>query len=340
MSAPSFAVPASPILPGRPAAIRLRDVSSLSLTRAKLRGSGWERLSQGLHAPSAPDRSLTELTALVAAVLPRGSGFGHLTSAAVRGWWLPVRLTPRDLTRQVLFATTWSEVHVQRQGMYVRRSRYAHVEEVGGVPCMSAPETLIELARDLSLIDLVPMIDCALRAGADEDDIRSAARPRRPGAATLIAAVDLADHGSESWWESVLRLQHTVTGLGPVETQAEIRSDAGLLLARADLHLTGTRRFAECDGGEHRTPARHAKDLRREKSMSRLQLERFGYTTGEIATQPEMIIRDAEDARGMAHDERRLHTWWRLARPSTLTGHGQTRLRSRLARYRRAANRS
>jgi hypothetical protein len=315
-------------------AVRLRDAPDLTLSRGRLRGVGWERLSQGLHAPVREDRSLAELAAMVAHVLPRDSGFGHLTSAALRHWWLPLHLPPH-----VLLATTGSGVHVQRRGLYVRRARLAELEQVGVLTCVSVPETLIELARDLSLIDLVPLVDCALAGGTGPDELLVAARPRRPGAAVLRRAVQLSDPRSESWWESILRLQHSLTGLGPIASQVELSGEGGLVVARADLHLVGTRRYPECDGGEHRTRERHAHDLRRDKELSRLDVERYGYTTTEIACRPEMIIRDAEDARGVPHDPRRARAWWQLARSSTLTGYGRGRLLARLERYRLAAER-
>jgi hypothetical protein len=270
-------------------------------------------------------------TALLAAVLPRDSGFGHLTSAALRGWWLPNRLPVH-----VAFATTRSGVHVQRHGLYVRRSAYAEVEDVGGVAVMTAPQTLVELARDLPLVDLVPMVDSALAQGGDPAEILEAARPGVRGAKVLRRALALADPRSEPWWESVLRLLHTLTGLGPVEPQVEICDD-GLLVARADLHLVGTIRYPECDGGEHRDKDRHTHDLSRDEAMARLGLERFGYTTYEIARRPESAIRDGETARGLAHDDRRVQLWMRHARPSTLTAHGRVRLAARLERYRCAA---
>ena len=274
-----------------------------------------------------------QTAAAVALVLPRDSGFGHLTSAALREWW-----TPNRLPAHVLFATTRSGVHVQRTGLYVRRSRVAEFEDVGGIRCVTGAHTLVELARDLTLVDLVPIVDCAIRSGVTAEQVQAALTRRSQGAATLRRALALADDRSESWWESVLRLQHVVTGLGPVECQREIWAD-GLFVARADLHLLGTTRYPECDGGEHRDRDRHVRDLARDKAMSRLGLDRYGYSTSEIAHRPEMIIRDAEGARGLAHDPRRVHIWRRLSGPSTLTGSGRARLAGRLERYRLAATR-
>lgn len=310
--------------------LRLRDAPARGLSRGLLRGSGWQRLSQGLFGPAGLADG-PPMTAALSLVLPSASGFGHLTAARHRGWWLPNRLGPH-----VTFAGTTSRVHVQRQGMYVRRSNYAEFEEVAGVAVTTAAQTLVELARDLSLIDLVAMADCALAAGADAEEILAAARPRVVGAPKLRRAVRLADPRSESWWETILRLVHVLPGLGPVQSQVELWDDEGFV-ARADLHLVGTRRYPECDGGQHREIERHRADLARDKRLSRQTLERYGYSTQEIARLPGMIIKDAEAARGLRHDPVRERIWWRFARDSTLTGHGRARLAARLERYRLAA---
>jgi hypothetical protein len=314
-------------------AVLVRDAAGHGLTRERLRGQRWVRLSRGLYLPRVPGRSSDDVARAIASVLPRDSGLGHLTSAALRRWWLPHRLS-----RHVVMATTSSLVHVQRRGVYVRRSRFTEMEDIEGVPVVSAAQTLVELARDLSLVDLVPMVDCALRDGTDVDAILEAARPRVPGSRRLRQAVALADERSESWWESVLRLLHVLPGLGPVEAQVSLWSGQ-VFIARADLHLVGTNRYPECDGGRHREKDRHDHDLGRDKNMSRNKHERYGYTTGEIAGHPDMVIRDAEDARGWPHDPRRVRTWWKYARVSSLTPYGRTLLAARLERYRLAAER-
>jgi len=223
--------------------------------------------------------------------------------------------------------------------MYVRRSKYLEIEEVGGLPMANAPTLLVELARDLTLIDLVPMVDCALAGGAMVEQLLAACRRRTRGVVTLRRAIELGDPRSESWWESVLRVMHVVTGLGPIESQVDIKDSDGVFVGRADLHLVGTDRYPECDGGDHRTAGQHDRDLKRDKAMSRVGADRYGYTTQEISRSAAVIIQDAEDARGIPHDPGRISTWHRLAGVSTLTGHGRARLAARLRRYQLAAQR-
>jgi hypothetical protein len=290
-------------------------------------------VTRGSYLPAGKNDT-TARAAATSDDLPRLSGFGHLTSAALRGWWLPNGMP----STPVLFASTSSSVHVQRHGLYVRRSSFTVTETVCDLPVVTAAETLLELAQDLSLLDLVPLVDCALAAGAGRDELLAAARPRSRGSMVLRRAVALGDERSESWWESVLRLMHVLTGLGPVECQVDVTNEVGFV-ARADLHLVGTDRYPECDGGDHRDRDQHQRDLRRDKAMHRIRAQRYGYTTHEIARLPGMIIKDAEDARGWPHDPSRITRWWQLVRPSTVTGHGQARLNARLARYRRASRR-
>jgi hypothetical protein len=78
--------------PAATSAVLLRSAGQYGLTRDRLRGVNWERLSRGLYARRAPDRSPAELARALVEVLPRDSGFGHLTGALLRGWPMPNQL--------------------------------------------------------------------------------------------------------------------------------------------------------------------------------------------------------------------------------------------------------
>ncbi len=315
-------------------ALLLRDSERHGLTRSMLRTADWALLSRGLYGPAGTHLVLSKLCEALQLVLPPQAGFGHLTGARVRGWWLP------ELPdRLPMLATSRHDLHVQRSGVYVRRSPATRFESRYGLTLVSAPDTLLELARDLSLIDLVPIVDSAMRFDkCTADDILHAARPRVPGVRNLRRAVSLADPRSESRWESILRLLHVLSGIS-VQPQALIMEE-GHALAYADLRITGTRRLAEYDGADHRGRSRHRRDLAREKMLSRLGLERFGYTASEIIGSPGMIVRDADNAKERHHDPRRLVVWSSEAARSTLTGSGRARLHRRLAKYAAASQRA
>jgi hypothetical protein len=156
---------------------------------------------------------MSDLAAAFEAVLPRQSGYGHVTAAALRGWWLP--WLPVDLP---LLATTTSGVHVQRPGLYVRRSLHTSMVQSQPMSLVDPASCLLEMAVDLALVDMVPLVDIALRTGCTVDEIRAAAWPGRRGARTLRRALALSDPRSESAWESILRLLHVLERDGSTST--------------------------------------------------------------------------------------------------------------------------
>jgi len=292
-----------------------------------LRGRTWEHVTRGVYAPTGSLHGVRARATAFARVLPRDTGYGHVTRAALRGWWLP--WLPADLP---LLATTRSNVHVQRPGLYVRRSSLATL--IGGdVPLVSTPDALVEASQDLALIDLVALVDAALHLGdCTADELTGVARQRRGGARRLRVALTFSDPCAESRWESVLRLVHDLSGIA-VDAQSPVRADDGILVARADLRIRGTDRLVEYDGATHRGARRHRRDLARDKALLRLGLERYGYCAPEIVGRPDRIIRDAEQALGLPHDPRRLDRWRREFRASSPSEAGRAALRRRLERF-------
>ncbi|MDQ3476121.1 MAG: hypothetical protein M3492_07265 [Actinomycetota bacterium] len=82
-------------------------------------------------------------------------------------------------------------------------------------------------------------------------DLLELARTPKRGAPRLRQAVRFVDARSEFAGESLLRVLHAVCGV-PVESQLVIQDDEGFVVARADLHILGTRRLPEYDGAYHR----------------------------------------------------------------------------------------
>jgi very-short-patch-repair endonuclease len=141
-------------------------------------------------------------------------------------------------------------------------------------------------------------------------------------------AVSLADGRSESPPETLLRLLHVLGGI-PVEPQRTFHDVDGRFVGRADLWLVGTKRIHEIDGLHHRTAEQHGKDLARDKRCARAGIERYGYTSRELLTQPGRILADAEMAAGLAPDGTRLRRWMEELKLSTYTASGRQRLLTR-----------
>lgn len=229
--------------------------------------------------------------------------FTHLTSAALRGWQLP-----EGIEVPIIAVTDKDAAHHDRRGAYIRRCDLpqAHRQSWAGVAVASAEWTINELAEDLALLDLVAMIDSAIQLRqCTLESIWTSLVPGRRGVRRLRRALSYVDGRSESWWESMLRMLHELSGIR-VEPQTRLVDGRGDLIGRMDLWIKGTDRYPEYDGADHRTAHRHRKDLRRDKSASRYGAERYGYTADEIRHDPLSVLRDADRALERRHDPMRL----------------------------------
>jgi len=292
--------------------------------RGRVRAAGWRRVAHGLHVPDHLDGLTADLVAWQQA-LPASGCFTHLTSAALRGWWLPP--LPGDLP--VFAAIGRDDVRPKRPGVRTTRHPLAPpAVELDGLRVATATGTLLACAADLGLLDLVVLLDAALAAGAcTVQEVSQAAARRRRGAPRLRLALTLADARSESAWETVLRMLLHTCGVDVVP-QHEVRHD-GAFVARGDLWIRGTRTLQEYDGGDHLVAERHRDDLRRDRRITQAGWQRHGYTAPDLLTRAVTVLRDADRALGREHRPERIRAWHALLTDSLFTPAGTTRLRAR-----------
>ena len=292
--------------------------------RGRRPGRRWRSPARGLHhAPGHPALDAWQQ------VLPASAAFSHLTAARLHGWWLPQ--LPDALP--VLVDQPESEHRTRLPGIRVTRTTGpVPTTELDGLRVTTAPQTLLACARDLALLDVVVLVDSALRAGCRPEDVRAVCLPRRRGVVVLRQALALADPRSESPWETLLRVMHVVLG-APVVPQHVVRDDTGRFVARGDLWLEGTTTLHEYDGAVHREPAQHEADLRRLRSLTAAGWTRRGYTSADLRDRAASVARDVDAALGRAHDPARTRRWLALLAPSTLTPTGRARLTRRLTRH-------
>ena len=293
--------------------------------RGRRPGSGWQQVAHGLHAPV--DAGPTAELAAWQPLLPKHGCFTHLTGACLRGWWLPE--TPDALP--VFAALRPGDSRPLRDGIRTLRTRGTDGhDDIGGLRVASPTEIVLACARDLSLLDLVVVIDAALHLGdLTVDDLERVARTRRRGAPALRAALPWVDGRSESAWETALRVMHRACGIDVVP-QYEVRNEHGALVARGDLWLVGTRTFHEYDGSDHLKRRRQVKDLRRLRHLDGEDWSRRGYTSEDLVGRSIGILRDADRTLGRRHDPERIKAWYALLRESCFTPAGRRRLLGRL----------
>jgi hypothetical protein len=301
--------------------------------RGQVRRSGYRRLSHGLYLPlhdgaRADEEQLRDLAAW-RLVLPDDAVFTHVTAAYLHGWWLP-RL-PRFVP--VFAATELHSNRPRRAGLICSRlDRQADTDPVRGLPVDASTEVLLRAARDLAVLDLVPMVDSALRQGdlsrADLDRICGSGRP---GVRQLRLAASMADPRSESAWESILRLFHHVVEI-EVVPQKRILDDAGRLVARVDLWVAGTPFVHEYDGGEHERAPRRTVDLRRARGLSDRGITRRGYIADDLINHPLAMLQEMDRELGRPHRPARLSRWRRWVAESSYSDAGRRRLQNRWLR--------
>lgn len=286
-------------------------------------GRGWVRVAHGLHRRTACD----DLTAW-SAILPASAAFSHLTAAALHGWWLP----QLPVGVPVLVDQPRSESRSRRAGIRVSRTaRPVPARTLDGLRVADPAHALLACARDLAVLDLVVLVDSALRAKCTREEIAAAAVDRRHGSPRLRRALELADGRSESPWETALRVLHVVVGAAVVP-QHVVRAGDGTFVARADLRLDGTKVIHEYDGAVHRTQQAHADDLRRDRALTAAGWTRRGYVAADLCRNPATVLRDIDATLGRAHRPERIRPWLTLLRESTFTPTGRARLLDRLTR--------
>ena len=158
-----------------------RDALDLGMTARDLRSAELVHPADGTSMERSDAHELRNVCATIALILGHDGVFTHLTSAALRQWWLP-RIDPAP----IIACTHGEAPHLDRRGVYVRRcdAPSEHREVLHGIPIASAEWTIVELAEHVSLIDLVVVIDCALHRG--EASLESI---RRPCARVVVACV-------------------------------------------------------------------------------------------------------------------------------------------------------
>ena len=301
--------------------------------RGEVRRSDHRRLSHGLYLPireslSTSDEILRDLRAW-RLVLPDDAVFTHVTAAFLRGWWLPK--LPRFVP---VFAATGSTSNSPRRAGLIcsRLDRGASDTFAQGLPVDVAPEVLLRAARDLALLDLVVMVDSALRQGdVTYADLQDICATGRPGVRQLRRAASLADPRSESAWETILRLFHHAVGI-EVRPQADLHDRSGRWIARVDLWLPGTPFVHEYDGAHHDQAPQRRVDLRRLRSLNDGGFVRRGYVADDLVNHDLAMLQEMDRELGRPHQPHRLALWRRWVRESSYSDAGRLRLQNRWLR--------
>ena len=255
----------------------LASARSLGVPRSRLRRPDVAHISRGLYRPVEWSFEL-EAAARALSVESPGAWISHVTAARLRCQLLPPWLSDSE---ELHLSKPRALAEVRRKGIigHTVLAWDDEVETADGIGISTRPRTWLDLARRLSLPELVCMGDELIRIprfdleGRSEpfatiDGMRSmvSRHPNLQGIVRARAALDLMRVGSDSGPETLLRLAMCDAGLPEPDLQLPLRPGSPGC-PTADLGYRRRRLAVQYDGGHHLVSAQILSDRRRDKAF-------------------------------------------------------------------------
>lgn len=238
-------------------------------------------------------------SAVLATCMP-DTVIASITAALLHRLWLPTEIDRRihvaaavpDQRGRLMTRTQRPEIVAHRFQL-----RPEDIVLIDGVPVTSLARTWRDLAMVFSLPDLVAAGDCALRAGATLDELRSVleASSRRHNAARAWTALSLLDARSRSRPESHLRVAVSGGGMPKFEVNVAISRKEGGWLAEPDLSLEEAMIALEYQGADHAEVKRMRRDITRSVDVRRNDWAILPYGPAEVFGEPWLIWDEVRD---------------------------------------------
>ncbi|VXB13195.1 conserved hypothetical protein [Arthrobacter sp. 8AJ] len=281
------------------------------LSANRLRKDDVVHVSRRLYRPSTWSFELEAAARVLSEVSP-GAWISHVTAARLHCQLLPAWLS--DST-ELHMSKPKHLPQVRRKGVVAHKviARADEIETVDGIRISTRSRTWLDLARRLSLAELVCLGDQIIRIPRAEFEARSQPFDTLEGLSALVSrhpnlqgvvrareALELMRVGADSAPESMLRLAMLDANLPEPDLQIALRpNDAAS--PTADLGYRHRRLAVQYDGGHHLLEAQRLSDRRRDKAF-----ESAGWTVLVFTKD------DATDGfqRAIAAIKRHLRTAW------------------------------
>jgi len=274
---------------------RLPDAMSFGLSRRHISP---QRIYRGYYSSVAP----APLPVLAKAALTIAGENGVVcgpTALRLAGVELPSRINDDpEVWIQVPKSQTWPS----RPGVrLVRTDRPHSVTRIGGLSSLSLPYCWLQLARDLSVDELIEVADAMTRRqhpATTKDCLSEAIEswPRVPGVAKLRGALDLCVEGTDSIPETDLRLLLVRARLPIPEVNVKVVGPLGkwfyLDLAYKEYMLA-----IEYDGVYHvGDKAQMFRDAARRRTLEDLGWRIITVTSADLYRDPAGVVRSVYKA--------------------------------------------
>jgi hypothetical protein len=229
--------------------------SSLALTAAQARGQGvtervlrgptYRRVFHGVYLPSGVAPTARRRAEAALAIAPTGTVLARHSAAALWGGVVPASpevhlILPRGSRLRV-------------NGVDARVRSEAEVMRHQGLPLTSPAQTFVDLATELSLLDLVVLGDSLVKAGCvTPGELVSGATAHRGRRARLARrAAAYVRVGVDSPMETRLRMLIILGGLPEPVVNHALRDETGRIRYRLDLAYPQWHVAIEYDGRQH-----------------------------------------------------------------------------------------
>lgn len=226
--------------------------------RQLLRHGGAVRLQRGVYRLSAtpPDEQRWERIrrehlerARQALRAHPGHALSHETAAAARGWW--TSLHPDGVVHLTALTVQPRTRRVGDLWLHHSDSVTNDLDEVDGMPCLTAARTVADCLRTLRAPNAVAIADSALRrrdTSRREVEAALAEQRRWVGRPRAVEALELVDPRRETWLESCSFATLAELGVEPPTPQVEVFDGWGQFVGRVDGIWIADGTVAEADG--------------------------------------------------------------------------------------------
>jgi very-short-patch-repair endonuclease len=244
-----------------------------------------------------------------------GAYVSHQTAAELWGAVIPATgdthiTVPRDAVR------------TRRRGIKAHRD-FGKAEPVSlrGLRISTSAQTLLDLAADLGLVDLVVLGDSLVRACrlAPKDLIAAASTWRGHGATRARRAARFVRDGVDSLMETRLRMLIVLAGLPEPRINMIVRAEDGSWRLRFDLCYESYRLLVEYDGRQHADdPKQWQRDIDRREELDAMGWRLIVVTSRDLYRSPARTLERVSQAlrnRG-AKVPARLKSEWTVHFPS------------------------
>jgi hypothetical protein len=266
--------------------------STSPLTRQRLRGKAYVRLSRDLYVLQPATSDLRTRVQALRLVLPDAVPCGRTAALLLQ---LPV-----DDDGLLHLARGRAAPRSKRDGVRVHRTPVEAGEQLDldGLPVADGPRTFVDLSGVLGLEQLVAVGDAvARRWSLGELAAAVARRNGRPGIRTARAAVPLVDPGACSPAETRARLRLHAAGFVALRHGVAVRDRWGGWLAEPDLADDAARVAVQHDGDVHRRAdaRRWQNDVDRDE-LTRTQDWQVVVSTAKDDRRPFLLIAKVAEA--------------------------------------------